>query len=105
MLKIIGVHPVEAPEPCHIIVVELTEPPGEEFDFGEFTQEVEGEPRSDWQVAYDERPLDDSLLRWAFFFHYLDFQRLLMTPFGKMILPRETPIPSHLKDIEYWPPG
>ena len=95
MLKIIGVHPIEAAEPCHLIEIELMEAPGSEFDFGDFTQEAPGEPRSNWQVAYDERSLDDSLLRWAFFFHYLDFQRPLKTPFGDMTPPRETPIPDH----------
>ena len=72
--KIIGVHPVEADEPVHLIDL-LVEAVTDDFRIGEVTQEVAGQPKSNWQVTYDERVLEatDGKIRYAFFFHYLDF--------------------------------
>ena len=61
-----GVHPVDAPEPCHLIEAELAD--AEDFDWGEVTQEDATQPRENWQVAYDEQPLDNDERCWAFFF-------------------------------------
>src|SRR3954471_13442817 len=94
-----GVHPVEAAEPCHLIEAEL--PDGDDFDWGQVTQEDATQPRHNWQVPYDERPLDDDHRRWAFFFHYLDLSKRLLTPAGPIQLPAPTPRPDHLKGIEY----
>ena len=97
-----GVHPVEAAEPCDLIEVELA---GDEaFDWGEVTQEDATQPRANWQVPYDEQPLDDQGRRWVFFFHYLDPSKPLLTPGGPIELPAPTPRPAHLKDIEYTEP-
>ena len=97
-----GVHPVETPEPCHLIEAELVN--GEKFDWGKVTQEDSTQPRSNWQVAYDEQPLDEDKRRWVFFFHYLDFSKPLMTSAGPIQLPAPTPGPAHLKKIEYMEP-
>jgi hypothetical protein len=97
-----GVHPVEAPEPCHLIEAELTQ--GDSFDWGNVTQEVPGQPRTNWQVPWDERPLDKAETRWVFFFHYLDLERPLLTPESPVELPAETPLPQHLTGIEYESP-
>ena len=101
-LIIRGVHPVESPEPCHLIEVELFD--RAEVDWGAITQEVPGEPQANWQVPWDERPLDCEERRWAFHFHYLDFTRPLLTPEGEIQLPEPTPVPEHLTGIEYEPP-
>jgi len=97
-----GVHRIDAPEPCHLIDVELDE--AGDFDWGEVTQENPTQPRSNWQVAYDERPLDDQQRRWAFFFHYLDFSKPLLTPHGEVQIPAATPRPEHLANVDYEPP-
>jgi hypothetical protein len=65
------------------------------------TQENENGPQSNWQVAYDEQPLDDKRSRWAFFFHYLDLSKPLLTPMGPLELPTPTPLPEHLQQIAY----
>lgn len=83
-------------------------------DFGLFTQPMPNRPRSDWQVAYDERLLDDmgeravtdvfvhrpaawpKRARVAFFFHFLDVERPLITPFGEATLPRPNEAPARL---------
>jgi hypothetical protein len=62
------------------------------------------EPRSDWQVAYDEQGLEVGKGRYAFFFHYLDFAKPLLGPAGPIPLPAPTEIPEHLKGIEYEAP-
>ena len=97
-----GVHEVDAPEPCHLIEAELAD--GTNFDWGAFTQEVAGEPQSNWQVPWDERPLDDDKHHWAFFFHYLDLSKPLLTPSGPVTLPAPSGLPEHLASIEYESP-
>jgi hypothetical protein len=98
-----GVHPIEADEPCHLIEIELIDVTGG-LNFADFTQDIAGRPRENWQVAYDEEPLDDGECIWTFFFHYLDFAKPLLTPEGPMKLPPATPLPGHLRRREYWPP-
>lgn len=119
-ITILGVHPVDAEEPCHLIECEariVTAP----LDFADFTQEVPGVPQADWQVAYDERflvadgateldpqspdqqPPSDSL-RFVFFFHYLEVDRDLSSPVGPLSLPAPTPRPPRLNFVEYDPP-
>jgi hypothetical protein len=97
-----GVHPVDAPEPCHLIEAELVD--AEDFDWGEVTQEDATQPRENWQVAYDEQPLDNDERCWAFFFHHLDLAKPLLTPVGPIPLPAPTPCPEHLHNIEYMEP-
>ena len=93
MMNIIGVHPIEAGEPCYLIEVELDRP-DRDYDWGEVTQEEPGTPRDDWQAPYDERPLNDTGVRWAFFFHYLDCGRPLLAPNGPVALPAPSPLPA-----------
>jgi hypothetical protein len=104
-VQIIGVHPIEAHEPVHWIEL-LVEGDADAFDIGEVTQEVPGQPKSDWQAPYDERVLEEAegRIRYAFFFHYLDWKKPLPTPAGSMPLPKPTKQPAHLKNIEYESP-
>jgi predicted RNA binding protein YcfA (HicA-like mRNA interferase family) len=76
-----------------------------DIDWGAVTQPVEGQPRSNWQVPYDERRLEKGEDRWAFFFHYLDLTRPLQTQVGDCALPDPTPTPPHLSSIVYEVPG
>ena len=101
-VRILGVHPVEADEPVHLIEL-VVEGNVQDFDIGEVTQEVAGEPRDNWQVPYDERLLEetDGKVRYAFFFHYLDLDQPLVTPIGDARLPKPTDVPQHLEGIEY----
>jgi hypothetical protein len=119
-VDILGVHPVEgAGEPCWLIETQVT---GEgRFDLRAITQREEGVPRSSWQAPYDEHQLSrdgDSaaaldggfvdvrgMCRLAFFFHYLDWGKLLETPAGPVPLPMPSPRPTRLQFITYEPPG
>lgn len=106
-IKIIGVYPVRADEPCHLIELRVRAVKCE-LRMADFTQKVEGKPRANWQVPYDERVLnddgtapvgdqfpqlieaDENDLRLAFFFHCLDFSMPLLSPAGPLQLPAET---------------
>jgi hypothetical protein len=103
--KLIGVHPVEADEPVHLIEL-LVEGELDDFDIGEVTQEVAGQPKINWQAPYDERVLEESegMARYAFFFHYLDLEKPLFTSFGSLPLPKPTSVPAHLQGIQYESP-
>jgi hypothetical protein len=76
----------------------------ERFDWGSVTQGDPGQPRANWQVAYDETPLNDEGSRWAFFFHQLSISRPLLTPAGPLDLPAPTPMPDRLKHVKYEEP-
>src|SRR5579859_4473725 len=117
----IGVYPIIADEPCHLIELWLRGCTGP-VNFGDFTQELPGRARENWQVAYDEWLLNSegtagalapipgpveaaSDIRVAFFFHYLDPSRPIMTPGGAVALPKPVARPDRLSFIEYEPPG
>ena len=99
--RIVGIHPVAADEPVHLVELEI-EGNADGFGIGEITQELPGEPQSNWQVVYDERQIGQN--RWAFFFHYLDTAKPLLSPAGPLALPPESPLPDHLTGIEYEQP-
>jgi hypothetical protein len=105
IVRVVGVHPVPADEPVHLIEIELSGDI-EAFDFGEITQALPDQRRENWQAAYDERELQRNLksARFAFFFHYLDLRKALLTSWGPVNLPAESPAPKHLASIEYEQP-
>ncbi len=96
--RVIGIHPIAADEPVYLVELEIAGD-ADDFDFGEVTQEVSGQSRSNWQAAYDERNVGEN--RFAFFFHNLDTTRSLLSPAGRLHLPPESPVPEHLQDIRY----
>jgi hypothetical protein len=98
-MRIIGVHPVvDADEPCCLFEIESEV----EIDWRKVTQKVEGEAEANWQVPWLEQKLNGN--RWAFFLHYVKFDRPLLTQFESIKLPPVSPMPLHLKSIRYEPP-
>lgn len=77
------------------------DPPDADLDWGEFTQHQDDVDESEWQVAYDERPVDESAGTWTFFLHQLDLARPIHTPLGARTLPAPTPVPEHLRHVTY----
>jgi hypothetical protein len=91
-------------------------------DFGQITQPQPNRDRSNWQVPYDEKLLDDngeSVLadlfltridnwpnraRVSFLFHQLDVKRPIGTPYGTAAIPPPTPRPARLKMLVYEAP-
>jgi hypothetical protein len=119
-LEVVGVHPVEAPEPCYLIEL-IVHDSNTFFSVDEITQEEADRSPENWQVPWDEHflnmdgtaPVDPGApdqqptiptFRVAFFFHYLDFERPLMTPTGLLPLPKPSPRPSRLAFIQYESP-
>ena len=117
----VGIYLVNSTEPCFLVELWLRDVV-EPIDFGEFTQEIPGQPRDNWQVPWDERILNDDgtagesapfpgplqargNVRVAFFFHYLDATRPLLSPCGPIALPPSTRLPERLRFIDYEPPG
>ena len=102
-MRVVGIHPISAREPVHLIEVEVaaSELP---VEWGEVTQPIEGRDQSYWQVPYDERELHGSNGRWCFFFHYLNLSRPLSSHVGDLKLPEPTPIPNHLRFMQYEEP-
>lgn len=82
----------------HLIEVEL-DPPDPEFDFGQITQKAPWLRKSNWQVPYDERQLDQEGRRWAFFFHFLKPSKSLLFGARVVPIPAPTPIPPHLNEV------
>ncbi len=110
-----GIHPVAGYPEVHLIEAVVEAPPCE-VDVGRFGQSDPGRPPDNWQVAYDERylspdgqtvlgydPPAESPTRLAFFLHYCDLNRPLLTPDGPLPLPEPSPLPDRLREIEYEP--
>ncbi|MBK9163747.1 MAG: hypothetical protein IPM21_07530 [Acidobacteria bacterium] len=101
-MKVLGVHPVEAPEPCYLIEVEIDE--DNEIDWESITQPSEDVPPLEWQVPWDEQRVNSEQNRWAFFFHFLDVGKPLLVMDRPITFPVPTPLPEHLRKIKYFPP-
>ena len=56
--EIIGLYPIEAKEPVHLVEIRIKNSQGL-FDIYNFTQEVHGQPKTNWQVPYNEKILDE----------------------------------------------
>jgi hypothetical protein len=123
-VEIIGVHPVESEDPCHLIEIAISRTVGiddlirtgikrsilEEkyekiFDFGDVTQEDPSVDSDNWQTAYDEQFLKETedRIHYVFFFYFLDLSKPIMTSLGPIELPKPTPKPAHLNEIEFEP--
>ena len=66
-MLVIGLHPIKAREPVHLLEVDLSGFEGE-IDWRGFTQPLAGNDSSYWQVPYNERPVPGSDGHWCFFF-------------------------------------
>lgn len=91
-------------ETLYLVEIELG-PAGAGLDWSAITQPISGRPQDEWQVPFDEQPLDTEGKRWAFFLHFVDLHRPLKTPLGERTLPEPTPIPPHLQHVSYEVPG
>lgn len=114
-VKLIGLYSVD--ENPDVTLVELSiDKKANEIDIGEFTQEIENEPRLNWQVPFAEKYLDKDgntiigddidlpalitdTTRLTFFFYFLDTTKPLMTPFGQLTLTQKKEQPKRIKDL------
>jgi len=105
-VKVIGVYPVEAQEPVHLVEISIEGGGVDAFDLGDVTQEMADTPRMNWQAPYDEHVISetDTRARVVFFFHYLDLRKPLLTPAGELVLPLPKERPKRLREIAYEAP-
>ena len=102
-MRVVGVHPVEARQPVHLIELEaqIEDMP---IVWDSITQSIAGRDPNYWQVPYDEQKVPEKNWHWCFFFHYLDQSRPLLSHSGFLALPPETPVPEHLRFMHYEEP-
>ncbi len=66
-------------ESLRLIEIEVV-PADAEIDWSGVTQSIPGVDESNWQAPYDEELIDAERGRWAFFLHFIDPERPLLTP-------------------------
>jgi len=81
------------------------------LDPGQFQQEEKGQPEDCWQVAYDEKSLNEDgtdvldveeatdSVRLAFYLHCVKLDQPLLTPYGAIPLPKPVAMPERLKRL------
>ena len=93
-------------EPWRLIEIRVSDV-REEIDFGSFELPTPGQPRSNWQVPYDERVLSEDTERGeihACFFLFAENDGPLQTPAGPVALPPVTDRPERLDFIQFEDP-
>jgi hypothetical protein len=117
---------MEAEEQCReqlssIVMIEaLIENRDERFSVLDFTQPQDGVPRDNWQVAYAEaflaldgnsllvegwtEPPETGDFRVAFFMHFWDETKPLLTSYGELPCPSVSEMPERLKRLVPYQP-
>ena len=120
-IELIGVYDVK--ENKNVYLVELgIKTNHENVVINKFTQAIDGKDRLDWQTPWDEKflniegtritgdymdsPTDTSnFTRLVFFFHFLDFDKPLLTQYGELELSNPEKVPERISSIiEYQKP-
>ena len=115
MIEIAGVYEIEENPDVSLIEV-IVGNSYDSFDISEFTQETEGLERNYWQAPFGDIYLDvtgtkivgdyfkmpvdkGEVTRLTFFIYFLNQNKPLNTPFGKLSLPVKTLMPERLKQL------
>ena len=109
-----GVYTVDENPEVHVIELTFDHPP-DKIDVGQITQEIQGRGKGNWQSPWDEKYLDENgekvigdyfdipqgqaKTRLVFYFHFVDFDKPLLTQLGQVSLARPTTLPSRLRDL------
>ena len=118
-LSIIGVYSISESDEVKLIEMLIDCTPSK-VEIDKLTQPEKDTPKSSWQAAYDEHylsedgtkvigrfgkiPTNITYTRLAFFLHFVDFEKPLLSQFGELWLPAESPIPDRLKIIVKYEP-
>ena len=97
------------------LIEALVRNPDDRFDVGDFTQRLDGVPRDGWQAAYAEAFLStdgtslagdpgssdaaEAALRIAFFLHFWDASKPLVTSYGDIECPAVSEMPERLERL------
>jgi hypothetical protein len=112
-MELIGIYTVDNNPDVHLIEITFDNSP-DKVDVGQITQEIQGQPKGNWQSPWDEKymddkgekiigdyfdiPKDENKTRLVFFFHDIDFSKPLLTQEGQLTLTQPTLLPDRLKD-------
>jgi hypothetical protein len=111
-MELLGVYTVDNNPDVHLIELKFSISP-DKVEPGKITQQIDGQPKGNWQSPWDEKYLDDkgeniigdafdiprdgNTTRLIFFLHYIDFSRPLLTQGGQLALVAPTMMPNRLK--------
>lgn len=111
-IELIGIYIITETPDAHLVELIFDCPP-DKVEIEQITQEIEGEPKDNWQSPWNGKYLDDkgeriigdgfsipereTKTRLIFFFHYLDISRPLLTQEGELKLISPNPLPDRLK--------
>ena len=118
--KLIGVYQLNGFPDVSLIEIKI-DVPVNIVDISSFMQPNESLPKEDWQVAYDEHFLNEdgtkvigTMLnqgilteqntRVAFFMHYVNFNKPLISQYGEIKLSLPTTMPERLECIIHFDP-
>jgi len=114
-IKLHGIYVISDKLDVFLVELSINDSPFN-VDLLSFTQEDDTLPRDSWQTAYDEHYLNedgtkvvwspfkyghltDSKTRIAFFMYFIDFNKPLLTQYGKIELCEPSPMPDRLSKI------
>ncbi len=114
-ISLIGIYSVDNEVDVHLIELDI-KANFMDIEIDEFTQQKEDIDKLNWQAPYDEKYLNKQgteiignwldepkylthMTRLTFFFHYLDFSKPLITPFGDIDLKSPESMPARLSSI------
>ncbi len=117
-INLLGVYSVPEKQEVYLLEFMIKTPP-ENIVVDEFTQVLVGLDRSNWQVPWDEKYLDESgqeiigdwleipkghqgNSRFTFFFHHLNFDLSFTTPFGEVDLIEVSELPKRLSSLIHY---
>jgi hypothetical protein len=111
-MELKGIYTVDDSPDVHLVEIMFDQSP-DNVDVGQITQELDGQPRGNWQSPWDEKYLSDNgeevigdyfdipkgsaKTRLLFFFHNIDFSKPLLTQYEKVNLTKPTPLPERLR--------
>lgn len=115
MVEIIGAYYVDGHPDLSLLEL-IVHKPFNQINIIEFTQEIERQHFDNWQVPFNEKYLDlqgeniigDDLVtptelsrscRLTFFIYFMDYDKPMITPFGKINLPAKTVAPERITRI------
>jgi hypothetical protein len=124
LVKIHGIHSIEAPHPCHLVELSIDSCTKEcehlagiiypvlidgvasnQAPFCEhFLSYDKGEILGDFLYGWDHPEIWEDKVRVAFLMHFLEPDRKIKTPYGSIRIPNATVLPKRLESIHYVSP-
>jgi len=114
-ISILGVYPITAKEPCHLIEISLNsintpikfdEIRQKDMTTGSFMGYILNSSGEELLADRFDMHLKPELweknIRVVFFYHYLLLDKPIITQFGLLELPKESPLPDRLNIVEYY---